>query len=82
MIAGNADKLKLRSEPKLSPDTVIRELDPFTKLQIVGGPKCVTSAETGISYWLWKVKVISGGKIGWVAEGDGQNYFLEPNWRP
>jgi hypothetical protein len=75
--AGNSDKLKLRSEPKISPNTVIRELDRFTKLKIVGGTICVTSAETGISYWLWKVKVISSGETGWVAEGDGQNYFIE-----
>lgn len=77
VIAGNSDKLKLRSEPKISPDTVIRELDQFTSLQIVGGPMCVTAVETGISYWLWKVKVISNGKTGWVAEGDGSNYFIE-----
>lgn len=74
---GGADKLKLRSKPKISPDTVIRELDQFTKLKIVGGTICVTSAETGMSYWLWKVKVISSGETGWVAEGDGQSYFIE-----
>jgi hypothetical protein len=78
VIAGDSDKLKLRSEPKISPETVIRELDQGTQLEIVGGPLCVHSAETGISYWLWQVKVISGGKkTGWVAEGDGQNYFIE-----
>src|SRR5262249_545164 len=54
----NTDKLKLRSDPEISPDTVIQELDQFTQLQIVGGPLCVTSAETGMSYWFWKVKVI------------------------
>jgi hypothetical protein len=75
-MVGGADKLKLRSKPKISPDTVIRELDQFTKLKIVGGTICVTSAETGMSYWLWKVKVISSGETGWVAEGDGQNYFI------
>jgi hypothetical protein len=79
VIAENSDKLKLRSEPKISPDTVIRELDQFTKLEIVGGAICVTSAETGISYWLRKVKVLSSAETGWVAEGDGQNYFIESN---
>ena len=78
VITGDSDKLKLRSEPKISPETVIRELDQGTKLEIVGGPLCVQAAETGISYWLWQVKVNSGGKkTGWVAEGDGQNYFIE-----
>ena len=79
VITENSDKLKLRSEPKISPDTVIRELDQFTKLEIVGGIICVTSAETGISYWLRKVKVLSSGETGWVAEGDGQSYFIESN---
>lgn len=79
VITENSDKLKLRSEPKISSDTVIRELDQFIPLTVVSGPVCVTSAETGISYWLWKVKVQSSGKSGWVAEGDGQNYFIESN---
>jgi hypothetical protein len=35
-----------------------------------------------MSYWLWKVKVISSGKVGWVAEGDGQHYYLEANLPP
>ena len=82
VIAGNSDKLKLRSQLTISPDTVLRELDQYTRLEIVGGPACVTSAETGISYWLWKVKVLPGGKIGWVAEGDGQHTFIEPNNLP
>src|SRR5215207_196956 len=75
----NSDKLKLRSEPEIAPDTVLRELDQWAPLTVVGGPVCITSAETGISYWLWKVKVQSSGKSGWVAEGDGQNYFIESN---
>lgn len=79
VIAGNSDKLKLRSEPKISPDTVISELDQFTIMFIMDGPLCVTSHETRISYWLWKVKIISIGKTGWVAEGDGQNHFIVQN---
>ena len=82
VMVGDSDKLKLRSEPKLTPDTVLRELDQFTQLQIVGGPLCVQSVETGIGYWLWKVKVLPGGKTGWVAEGDGQNYFIARNVPP
>jgi hypothetical protein len=78
VIAENSDKLKLRSEPKISPDTVISELDQGTIMYIMDGPLCVHSAETGISYWLWKVKAISIGKTGWVAEGDGQNSFIVP----
>lgn len=79
VVSGNADKLKLRSEPEISPDTVLQELDQSTLLEIVSGPVCVQSAETGIGYWLWKVKVLPNGRTGWVAQGDGQNMFIEGN---
>ena len=79
VIAGDSDKLKLRSEPKISPDTVKRELDQFTPLKILDGPLCVHSDETGSSYWFWKVQMLPNGQKGWVAEGDGLNYFLEHN---
>jgi hypothetical protein len=77
VITPDSDKLKLRSEPEISPDTVLRELDRFTRLKVIDGPVCV-QAETGIAYWLWKVQVISSGQTGWVAEGDGQNNFIDP----
>lgn len=73
----NSDKLKLRSEPEISPETVIQELDQFTRLEIVGGPTCI-QAENGIAYWLWKVKVLPNGRTGWVAQGDGRNEFIDP----
>lgn len=82
VITDNSDKLKLRSEPEISAETVIRELDLYTQLEIVGGPLCVQADETSIYYWLWKVKDLSRGTVGWVAEGDGYNRFLEPNWSP
>jgi hypothetical protein len=31
---------------------------------------------------MWKVKVLSSGKTGWVAEGDAQNEFIHPNIPP
>ena len=61
----------------ISPDTVVMELDKFTKLNILDGPVCAYSEETSIYYWLWKVKVFPGGQIGWVAEGDFFSYFIE-----
>lgn len=78
MVTDDTDKLKLRSEPKVSPDTVMTELNNSTRLEIVGGFVCVHSDETGDSYWFWQVEVISTGEIGWVAEGDASHYFLEP----
>jgi acetamidase/formamidase len=71
------DKLKLRSEAKVSAENVILELDQYSQLKILDGPVCVYSAETGYSYWFWKVVVTASGETGWVAEGDYTHYFLE-----
>jgi len=73
----NWDRLKLRTEPVISPDTVLLELEQYSQLEILEGPVCVSSTETGDSYWFWKVKAIAHGKIGWVAEGDYSHYFIE-----
>jgi hypothetical protein len=73
----NWDKLKLRSKPEISPETERLELAQFTQLEILDGPECVFSAETGGAYWFWKVKVSPGGEIGWVAEGDASHYYVE-----
>jgi hypothetical protein len=38
-----------------------------------GGPQCVGDG------WWWKVKVDSGGSLeGWVLEGEGGAYYVEP----
>lgn len=70
------DKLKLRSEAALSPDTIILELAQYTQLRILDGPVCVLSPETDSAYLFWKVAVIPSGEIGWVAEGDIWHYFI------
>jgi len=77
VVVNDTDKLKLRSEPKFSPDTVKMNLDKLTHLKILEGPTCVSSTDPEVSYWFWKVEVISTGEIGWVAEGDSSNYFIE-----
>jgi antitoxin component of MazEF toxin-antitoxin module len=77
VLVDNSDKLKLRSEPRISADTVIRELDQSTQLSITQGPVCVHSDESGTSYWFWQVNVLSSGETGWVAEGDSLHYFME-----
>lgn len=71
------DKLKLRSEPKVSSDNVLIELDQYSQLKILEGPICVYSDETGYSYYFWQVVVTSTGETGWVAEGDYTHYFIE-----
>lgn len=77
VLVDNSDKLKLRSEPKISPDTVMRELEQFTQLSIAQGPICVHSDETGTFYWFWQVRVLPSGETGWVAEGDSLHYFVD-----
>jgi hypothetical protein len=73
----NWDKLKLRSKPEISAGTVLIDLDQYTQLEILDGPICVSSPETKSSYLFWKVKVLPGGEIGWVAEGDDSHYYIE-----
>jgi hypothetical protein len=77
VVSDNTDKLKLRSEPKISSDTVIRDLDTSTQLKILGGLVCVQAPDGTASYWFWMVQVVSTGETGWVAEGDSSNYFIE-----
>ena len=77
VVSDNTDKLKLRSEPKISADTVIRDLDTSTQLKILGGLVCVQSPDATTSYWFWMVQVVSTGETGWVAEGDSTHYFIE-----
>ncbi|MBK9924265.1 MAG: hypothetical protein IPP66_03145 [Anaerolineales bacterium] len=77
VVTEDTDKLKLREIPVMSPDTVVRDLDKFTKLNVLDGPVCGYSKETSIYYWLWKVEVLPNGEIGWVAEGDFFHHFVE-----
>lgn len=77
VLVENWDKLKLRSKPEISSDTVILELEQHSQLEILDGPECVSSVETGASYWFWNVKVLPGGETGCIAEGDDSHYFIE-----
>ncbi len=71
------DKLKLRSDPSVSPNNIVMDLDQYSQLKILDGPVCVRSVETGYSYYFWKAVVIPSGETGWVAEGDYTHYFIE-----
>ena len=77
VLVEDSDKLKLRSEPIILPDTVMMELPQFTELKILEGPVCVSDAETQISYWFWKVTVLPTAEIGWIAEGEYPRYFIK-----
>jgi hypothetical protein len=77
VVVDDTDKLKLRETPEISPDTEVKGLDKFTHLKILEGPVCVSSTDPKVSYWFWKVEVLPAGEIGWVAEGDSLNNFIE-----
>jgi len=77
VVVDDTDKLKLREIPEISPDTEVKGLDEFTQLKILEGPECAASTDPEVSYWFWKVEVLPNGEIGWVAEGDSINYFIE-----
>ena len=77
VVVDDTDKLKLRETPEISPDTEVKGLDKFTQLKILEGPVCAASADPEVSYWFWKVEVQPNGEIGWVAEGNSLNYFIE-----
>jgi len=77
VVVDDTDKLKLRETPEISPNTEVKGLDQFTQLKILEGPVCAASTDPEVSYWFWKVEVQPNGEIGWVAEGDSLNYFIE-----
>jgi hypothetical protein len=77
VVVDDTDKLKLRETPEISPNTEVKGLDQFTQLKILEGPVCAASTDPEVSYWFWKVEVLPDGEIGWVAEGDSLNYFIE-----
>jgi len=77
VVVNDTDKLKLRETPEISSNPEVKMLDKLTFLKILDGPVCVSSTDPEVSYWFWKVQVISTGEIGWVAEGDSSNYFID-----
>ena len=62
---------RIRNEPNSS-STILTLFQPGTMMKILEGPVCANG-------WVWwKVQGYSTGKIGWTAEGDSTNYWLEP----
>jgi Tol biopolymer transport system component len=65
--------LRVRSEP-LKGDNVIGQIQPGTIVQVLEGPVCAD----GLVFWKASSAAIPGGS-GWIAEGDGTEYWLEPH---
>ncbi|MHB8807208.1 MAG: SH3 domain-containing protein [Anaerolineaceae bacterium] len=62
--------LCLRSEPRISKQTWIKDLAEGTRLTVLSGPVCSEG------YFWWKIETREGA-IGWVAEGEYKEYYLE-----
>ena len=63
---------RVRAEALIG-DNVIGEIFPGTILKVLEGPVCIS----GLVFWKVQSTVIPGG-VGWTAEGDGTEYYLEP----
>jgi hypothetical protein len=74
----SADGLWLRSEPRVDTSTRVRQFlrYPPYRVWVVGGPLCGT-------YVYWQVELSELGEdgetlVGWLAEGDLEEYYLAP----
>jgi sugar lactone lactonase YvrE len=63
---------RIRSEPKIG-DNILTGFTPGMFVKLIDGPVCAD----GFVFWQVESRFIPGG-VGWTAEGDGINYFLEP----
>lgn len=59
---------RLRSGPGSSILTLMPEGTPFT---VIGGPTCQDN------FAWWQIRLVDG-QVGWVAEGNANTYFIEP----
>jgi Tol biopolymer transport system component len=63
---------RVRAGPKTS-DEIVTLLDPGTVIEVIEGPVCAG----GLVFWRVEHTSIPG-RMGWTAEGDGNEYWLEP----
>lgn len=63
---------RVRSVPQKG-DNLIGKLNPGDVVKVLEGPVCAD----GLVFWRVESDSIPGGS-GWTAEGDGQEYWLEP----
>lgn len=74
VVAGgpNDQPNRVRSAPSVSAD-IIAQIYPGHTVRVLAGPVCAE----GVVFWKVESEAIPGG-IGWTAEGDGKEYWLEP----
>jgi hypothetical protein len=76
--ASQGPALRLRRDPAIANDNILKLLSKGTILEIIDGPLCVTDPNSGDEFVFWKVSIPGNPLQGWVAEGDAQNYYIEP----
>lgn len=64
----NPQPLRMRAAPGGS---FITQLPEGTEFSVAGGPQC----QGNLTWWQAR---LADGRTGWVAEGSGQEYFIEP----
>lgn len=65
--------LRLRDEPDFDASE-ITQMAEGTAFDVIGGPACVN----GDSYYrFWQIE-LADGTVGWAAEADTDDYFMEP----
>jgi|GEM_PF-5551535 len=62
------ETLNVRAEPGLN-GVFITELEPDTEVPIIAGPRCVDG-------FAWYQGELDNEETGWMAESDGEDYFL------
>jgi hypothetical protein len=65
--------LRLRAEPSLDAAEIMR-MPEGTEFTIIAGPACENAARY---YRFWQVQ-LDDGIVGWAAEADNSDYFIEP----
>lgn len=66
----DTETLNMRAGPSIS-ETVLRRINPGELFFVLGGPTCADG-------YTW-FQVVYRGREGWVAEGDANRYFIEPD---
>ncbi len=70
-VTDNHLPLRIRSLPIAESWTYITSLDEGTEMRILDGPACYGG-------WTWWKVQTDDGYTGWVSEGDGVIWFIEP----
>lgn len=61
---------RLRSSPNVETSTVIDCINPGGGMKIIDGPECNNN-------WIWWKVRTDTGELGWIAEGDGEDFWLD-----